>query len=61
MLADVGEGALAKGRLSELAVGLWGPSQGGRADGWAGAQSDKWLPSEMSSSARAFGLGIQSC
>lgn len=61
ILADDGEGALAKGRLGGLAVGLWGPGQGGRVDGWARTQSDKWLPSESSSSARVLGPGIQSC
>lgn len=32
-MADDGEGALAKGSLGGLIVGLWDPGQGGRADG----------------------------
>lgn len=39
MLADDGEGALAKGQLSELAAGLWGPSQGWQS-GWVGRGSE---------------------
>lgn len=39
MLADDGEGTLAKGQLSDLAVGLWGPSQGWQS-GWVGRGSE---------------------